>query len=129
MDVAKRRRALGMRTQQALADTAGVSKSTVTRLERLSRDNPAHRRSPSWELIERALKWPDGQIERRINEIEQIGFVIHTSDLSEIGPKARALIKNALIATLPDVSAREIVAAENAAINALRDHGLLPPEE
>jgi DNA-binding XRE family transcriptional regulator len=129
MEVVKRRRALGMRTQQALADAAGVSKSTITRLERLNRDNPIHRRSPSWELVEKALRWPDGYIERRVNEIEQIGYVIRASELSEIEPRARAAIKNALMATLPDVTAGQIIAAETAAIKALREQGILPPEE
>lgn len=129
MEVVRRRRELGLRTQQALADEAGVSKSTITRLERLNRENPIHRRSPSWELVEKALKWPDGYIERRINQIEQVGYVIRASELTEIEPRARAAIKNALMATLPDATVSEILAAETAAIRALREQGLLPPEE
>ena len=124
--IVSRRRELGMRTQQDLADAAGVSVATVTRLES---GRELKRRSSSWEPIERALKWPDGYIERWVNEISATGFLIRASDLSEIEPKARAVIKNALMATLPDVTAGQIVAAENAAIKALREQGLLPPEE
>lgn len=126
IDVVKKRRSLGMLTQQALADAAGVSKATVTRLES---GRPLRRRSPSWELIERALGWPDGYIERRANEMAQAGYLIRASELSEIEPRARAAIKNALMVTLPDVTAKQILAAETAAVKALRDHGLLPPEE
>ena len=126
MDVVRRRNQLGMHTQQALADAAGVSKATITRLES---DKPLRRRSPSWEAIEKALDWPDGYIERRVHGMSLTGYVIRASELSEIEPKARAAIKNALMATLPDVTAGQIIAAESAAIKALREHGLLPPEE
>lgn len=125
--IAMRRRQLGMRTQRELADAAEVSLPTVTRLER---GRPLIRRSRSWDLIERALKWPPGYIERYVNEASSnpSGYLIQASELSEIEPKARAAIKNALMATLPDVTAGQIIAAESAAIKALRDQGLLPPE-
>lgn len=126
--IAMRRRQLGMRTQQDLADAAEVSLPTVTRLER---GRPLVRRSRSWDLIERALKWPAGYIERYVNAASSnpSGFLIQASELSEIEPRARAAIKNALMATLPNATVSEILAAEFAAIKALRDHGLLPPEE
>lgn len=126
MEVVRRRKQLGMYTQQALADAAGVSKATVTRLES---EKPMHRRSPSWEPIERALQWPDGYIERRVHGMSETGFVIRASELSEIEPRARAAIKNALMVALPDVTAKQIIAAESAAIKALRDQGIIPPEE
>lgn len=124
--VISRRRELGMRTQKSLADAAGVSVATITRLES---GREFKRRSSSWELIERALKWPDGYMERWVNDINATGFLIRTSELSEIEPKAREAIKGALMATLPGVTVSEILKAESAAIKALRDRGLLPPED
>lgn len=125
--IVARRRQLGMRTQQDLAKAASVSLPTVTRLES---GRPLKRRSRTWDLVEKALRWPEGYIERYVNGVTaETGFLIVASELSEIEPRARAAIKNALMVTLPDVTAGQIIAAEAAAIKALRDHGILPPEE
>lgn len=125
--IVARRRQLGMRTQQDLADKAEVSLATVTRLER---GRPYVRRPWTWDAIERALKYPQGYLDRYIHGAETSnGFVIQVSELSEIEPRARGAIKNALMATLPDATVSEILAAESAAIKALREQGLLPPEE
>jgi transcriptional regulator with XRE-family HTH domain len=118
-----------MRTQQDLADAAQVSLATITRLES---GKPLVRRSRSWDLVEAALKWPDGYIERYVNAAGMqtpVGYLIEASELSEIEPRARLAIKDALMATLPDATVSQIVAAEAAAIKALREAGLLPPEE
>lgn len=127
LKVVNRRRQLGMRSQQDLADKAHVSLATITRLEG---GRPLKRRSRSWDLIEKALEWPEGTIERWVYSITyQSGFVIEASNLSEIEPRARDAIKGALMATLPGVTVSEILKAESAAIKALRDRGLLPPED
>jgi transcriptional regulator with XRE-family HTH domain len=125
--IVARRHQLGMRTQQDLADKAGVSLATVSRLE----TGRAYVRRPwTWDAIETALKFPSGYFDRYVRGAAIAeGFVIQASELSEIEPRARAAIKNALMATLPDATVSEILAAESAAIKALRDQGLLPPEE
>lgn len=125
--IVARRHQLGMRTQQALADAAGVSLATVTRLES---GRPYVRRPWTWDAIETALKYPSGHFDRYVRGTEIAdGFVIQISELSEIEPRARAAIKNALMATLPSATVSEILAAESAAIKALQEQGLLPPDE
>lgn len=125
--VVKRRRQLGYMTQPAFAKAADVSLSSIGRLET---GKPLSRRSNLWSKIERALEWDEGFIQRFIEGAPgQAGFVIRTSDLSELEPQARALIKGALMATLPDATVSQVLAAERAAIEALRAHGFLPPEE
>ena len=54
-----RRIELGIETQQELAERAGVSLNTISRLER---GVPSKRRNPTWAKIERALGWPEGKI-------------------------------------------------------------------
>lgn len=125
--IVARRRQLGMRTQQDLADAAGVSVPTITRLES---GRPLQRRSRTWDLVETALKWSPGYIERYVNAAAvRTGYLIEASELSEIEPRAREAIKGALMATLPDATVAQVVAAEKAAIEALRREGLLPPDE
>lgn len=122
-----RRQQLGFKTQQALAEAADVSVSTVARLEK---DRPLLRHSRSWESLEKVLKLEPGFFERRMVETAQpTGYLIRASELREIEPRARDAIKNALMATLPDVTVAQVKAAEAAAIKALREEGLLPPEE
>lgn len=113
--------------QQELADTAEVSLSTITRLES---GRPLVRRSRSWSRIEKALDLEPKYIERFVSTAtRRTGFLIEVSDLSEIEPRAREAITSALMATLPDATVAQVRAAEAAAIRALRENGILPPEE
>jgi hypothetical protein len=61
------------------------------------------------------------------NATRATGFLIETDDVSQIEPQARAAIKDALMAALPDVTVSRVLAAEKAVVDALRKKGFLPP--
>lgn len=88
------------------------------------------RRSRTWPKLEKALELEDGFFEGFLGrEIERRGYLIEATDVREIEPRMRRVIKDALMATLPDVKVSQVVAAENAIVQALRQKGFLPPRE
>jgi Helix-turn-helix domain len=128
-DVAARRRELKIATQQELADRAGVSVATITRLEG---GRPLRRRSWTWAEVERALDWPAGYIERYMRGLTSSpqtvygGSGVSIADMNKLEERARTLVKNALIETLPNVKVSEMLAAEEAIIQSLKAGRFLP---
>lgn len=109
-----RRIELGMQSQSELAERAGVSLNSVSRIER---GIPSKRRAPTWGPIERALGWPEGKIE---SMVEGRTLEVLTADA------VRRAVLAAIHTVEPDLSIRQAneIAAETVA--ELRRGRLLP---
>lgn len=119
----QRRAELGMKSQQELADAAGVHVNTIGRIER---GVPSSRRNPTWPAIEAALQWPAGYISGLAD-----GNAPPLPTVELIPESAAREISGAVVEAItdtdPDMSvgrAREIAART---ITILRDRGHLPP--
>ena len=113
-----------MRSQQELADKAGVSLATITRFEN---GKPHLRRSWTWDEVEKALELPPNTLDRwASSDQKKSTFVVEVDDISKVEPEMRSAIKDALMLTLPDVTVSRVLAAEDAIIDVLRDKKLLP---
>src|SRR5579875_721763 len=122
--IKKRRLQIGLRSQQELADKAGVSLATITRFEN---GKPHLRRSWTWDEVEKALELPPNTLDRwASSDQKKSTFVVEVDDISKVEPEMRSAIKDALMLTLPDVTVSRVLAAEDAIIDVLRDKKLLP---
>lgn len=122
-DVIERRRQMGIRTQQALADRAGVHLNTVVRIESGA---PASRRAPSWPRIEHALGWPPGDIARRVDMgARRVGYLIEVPE-EEATARADAAVHAALVATMPGATVEQVLTIQARAVEELRKAGILP---
>ncbi|WP_414641836.1 helix-turn-helix transcriptional regulator [Actinocrinis sp.] len=125
--ISERRRELGMRTQQDLADAAGTSVATITRLES---GRPLVRRSWTWAAVEQALDWPSGYLERYMrHRTPPPAITLSEARIKDPESTIRRSIKDALQKNLPDVTVSQALAAENAVVEALirvlREEGVL----
>jgi transcriptional regulator with XRE-family HTH domain len=114
--VYERRIELGMQSQTELAERAGVSLNSVSRLER---GVPSKRRSPTWGPIERALGWPEGKIE---DMIEGRASDVLTAEA------VRQAVLDAIHDVEPDVTVKQANEIAGITIERLRQRKMLPKE-
>lgn len=114
--VYERRVELGMASQTELAEAAGVSLNSVSRLER---GVPSKRRAPTWGAIERALGWPEGKIEAMVEG--------RTSEVLTADAVRQAVI-DAIHDVEPDLSIPQANQIAAITVERLRRRKMLPKE-
>lgn len=114
--VYERRIELGMQSQTELAERAGVSLNSVSRLER---GVPSKRRAPTWGPIERVLGWPEGKIEDMVEG--------RTTEALTADAVFQALIEAIHVVEL-DVTVKQANQVAALTIDRLRQRKMLPKE-
>lgn len=118
----QRRAELGMKSQQALADAAGVHVNTIGRIER---GVPSSRRNPTWPAIEAALQWPAGYISGLAD-----GDAAPLPTVELIPESAVREISGAVVDAItdaePDMTVRQAREIADRTIAILRGRGHLP---
>jgi len=121
--LANARKALGL-TQRELADQAGVSFNSVQNAE--AGQPPKARMPQSLYPIAKALGWPDGTVDAVLEGGAPPGGWTDVSVQKQVDEaRLEADITHANVRALRGASGAEIEAATKAALDVLRQHGLI----
>jgi len=121
--LANARKALGL-TQRELADQAGVSFNSVQNAE--AGQPPKARMPQSLYPIAKALGWPDGTVDAVLGGGAPPGGWTDVSVQKQVDEaRLEADITHANVRALRGASGAEIEAATKAALDVLRQHGLI----
>lgn len=111
-------------TQAELADRAAVSLAAVGAAEKAT--VPERRMPPTLAKLGRALGWPPGTVEAVLDGGEPPGGWVDASSQGQVDARIfESAMRNAMVTAADGVTASEIRAAVNIAMDELRRHGVI----